>query len=176
MPESIFDRKARVRPPRVHITYEVETGDAMEMRELPFVMGILSDLSGHPKEALPRLKDRKFVTVDRDNFDEVLSSMQPRLTFRVKNTLTEDGGELPVELQFSKLEDFGPAAVAQQIGPLKNLLDARSKLKDLMSRMEGNDRLEEILEEILGNAAVQEKVKGGLGESASEAAPAGEES
>lgn len=164
MPESIFDRKARVRPPRVHITYEAETGGAMEMKELPFVLGVMSDLSGQPKEALPRLADRKFVDVDRDNFDDVLKSMKPRLAMRVKNTLVEgDDSELAVELNFEKLDDFSPVRVAQQVGPLKELLDLRGKLKDLLSRMEGNDRLEQILSEIMDNAQVRDKLKDGLG-------------
>lgn len=163
MPESIFDRKARVRPPRVHITYEVEKGGAMVMKELPFVLGVLSDLQGKPKEAPPKLKDRKFVEIDRDNFDVVLKSMKPRLAMRVKNTLVDDGSELSVELNFSKLADFDPKNVAEQVEPLNQLLDARGKLKDLLGRMDGNDRLEEIMGAIMENAELRDKVKNALG-------------
>jgi type VI secretion system protein ImpB len=175
MPESIYDKKGRVRPPRVHITYEAETGGAMEMKELPFVMGIMSDLSGHPKDSLPRLRDRKFVEVDRDNYNDVLKSVRPRLAMRVKNTLTDDNSELAVELNFEKLDDFTPAAVARQVEPLRKLLDLRGELKDMLSRMEGNDRLESMLEEIIENSAVRDKLKETLRVGA-ESADGGEES
>lgn len=161
--ESVFEKKKRIRPPRVHITYEVETGGAMVMKELPFVMGVMSDLSGNPKESLPRLKDRKFVEIDRDNFDDVLASMKPRLAFRVDNKLQDDGSELAVELEFNKLADFNPDAVARQVGPLNDLMEIRSKLKDLLSRTEGNDRLEELLNGIIENPEVREKLGGTLG-------------
>lgn len=175
MPESIYDKKGRVRPPRVHITYEAETGGAMEMKELPFVMGVMSDLSGHPKESLPRLRDRKFVEIDRDNYNDVLKSVRPRLAMRVKNTLADDNSELAVELNFENLDDFSPAAVARQVEPLKKLLDLRGELKDMLSRMEGNDRLESMLEEIIENSAVRDKLKETLGVGA-ESADGGEES
>ena len=163
MPESIFDRKARVRPPRVHITYEVETGGAMVLKELPFVMGVLADLSGQPKEALPKLKDRKFEDIDRDNFDDVLKRMKPRLALRVDNTLKGDGSELAVELNFQKLDDFRPENVVRQVEPLNKLLETRNQLKDLLGRMEGNDRLEELLKAITDNEAVRGKLKDVLG-------------
>jgi type VI secretion system protein ImpB len=163
MPESIFDRKARVRPPRVHITYEVETGGAMVMKEIPFVMGVLSDLSGQPKEALAKLKDRKFVEIDRDNFDDVLKSMKPRLALRVDNTLKDDGSELALELNFEKLADFRPESIAKQVKPLNDLLDVRNQLKDLLGRMEGNDRLEELLGAVMQNDGVRDKLKDVLG-------------
>jgi type VI secretion system protein ImpB len=145
MPESVFDKKARVRPPRVHITYEVETGGAMVMKEIPFVLGVMADLSGQPKQPLEKLKDRKFVEIDRDNFDDVLKSMKPRLALRVENTLQNDGSELSVELGFEKLSDFRPEGIVRQIKPLADLQDIRDQLKDLLSRTEGNDRLEEFL-------------------------------
>jgi len=163
MPESIFDRKARVRPPRVHITYEVETGGALVLKELPFVMGVLADLSGQPKEALPKLKDRKFEDIDRDNFDDVLKRMKPRLALRVDNTLKGDGSELSVELNFQKLSDFEPEAIVRQVEPLRKLLEVRSQLKDLQSRTEGNDRLEEMLNEIIDNEALRTKMKDATG-------------
>lgn len=170
MPESVFDRKARVRPPRVHITYEVETGGAMVLKELPFVMGVLSDLSGQPKEALPKLKDRKFEDIDRDNFDDVLKRMKPRLALRVDNTLKDDGSELAVELNFAKLDDFRPENVVRQIEPLNKLLETRNQLKDLLGRMEGNDRLEELLKAITDNESVRGKLRDVLGAKAGDGA------
>jgi type VI secretion system protein ImpB len=162
MPESIFDRKARVRPPRVHITYEVETGGALVLKEIPFVMGVLADLSGQPAEALPKLKDRKFVEIDRDNFDDVLKSAKPRLALRVDNTLKGDGSELAVELKFEKLADFRPENVVKQVEPLAKLQEVRNQLKDLLGRLEGNDRLEELLNAISDNTAVRDKLRGVL--------------
>jgi type VI secretion system protein ImpB len=177
--ESVFEKKKRVRPPRVHITYEVETGDAMVMKELPFVMGVMSDLSGNPKEALPKLKERKFVEIDRDNFDDVLASMKPRLAFRVDNKLQDDGSELSVELEFNKLADFSPEAVAKQVGPLNDLLEIRGKLKDLLSRTEGNDRLEEMLNALIENTEARGKLGSTLGVGAESGgggeAPSGDE-
>lgn len=162
MPESVFDRKARVRPPRVHITYEVETGGALVLKEIPFVMGVLADLSGQPAEALPKLKDRKFVEIDRDNFDDVLKSAKPRLALRVENTLKGDGSELSMELKFDKLDDFRPENVVKQVEPLAKLQEVRNQLKDLLGRLEGNDRLEELLNAISDNSAVRDKLRGVL--------------
>jgi type VI secretion system protein ImpB len=178
MAESIFDRKARVRPPRVHITYEVETGGAMAMKEIPFVMGVLSDLGGQPKDKPAKLKDRKFVDIDRDNFDDVLKSMKPRLALRVDNTLKDDGSELSVELNFEKLADFRPENVAKQVKPLADLMEVRNQLKDLQGRMEGNDRLEELLGAVMDNDGVRDKLKDvlGAGGASEEAAPAEEAS
>jgi len=169
--ESVFKKKERVRPPRVHISYEVETLDGIQLKELPFVCGVISDLSGQPKESLPKLKDRKFVNIDRDNFDDVLASMAPRLAFKVENKLKDDGSQLGVELNFKSLDDFRPEAIAEQVQPMSALLDVRSKLKDLLSRTEGNDRLEEMLEEIIGSTDVQGRLQGALG---SDGAPAEE--
>jgi type VI secretion system protein ImpB len=163
MPESIFKRKERVRPPRVHITYEVDTGGALVLKELPFVLGVLADLSGQPKEALEPLKNRKFEDIDRDNFDDVLRRMKPRLALRVDNTLKGDGSELAVELNFQKLDDFRPENVARQVDPLNKLLEIRGQLKDLLGRMEGNDRLEQLLGAVTDNDAVRDKLKGVLG-------------
>jgi type VI secretion system protein ImpB len=168
--ESVFEKKKRVRPPRVNITYEVELGGAQVMKELPFVVGVISDLSGQPKDALPRLKDRKFVEIDRDNFDDVLRSMKPRVALRVDNTLKGDGSELSVELNFEKLSDFEPEAIVRQVEPLRKLLEVRGQLKDLQSRTEGNDRLEEMLGEIIDNEALRTKMKDATG-----AGPAGSE-
>lgn len=158
MSESIFDKKGRVRPPRVHITYEVEKNGAMVQKELPFVVGVMADLSGQPKEPLAKLKDRKFVEIDRDNFDDVLKAQRPRVAMKVDNTLKGDGSQLSVELEFKKLADFEPEAVVRQVQPLNELLEVRNKLKDLLSRTEGNDRLEELLDAIISKPDVREKL------------------
>src|SRR5215475_6965380 len=122
----------RVRPPRVQITYDVETGGAIEIKELPFVMGVLGDFTGQPTEPLPRLKDRKFVEVNPDNFDSVLEGMKPHLSFSVENKLSEDPNapNLKVDLHFRSLEDFDPDKVARQVKPLRELLDLRIRLSD----------------------------------------------
>jgi type VI secretion system protein ImpB len=158
VPESIFDRKARVRPPRVHITYEVETNGAMVQKEIPFVIGVLSDLSGQSAEPLPRLKDRKFTELDRDNFDDVLKSMKPRVAMYVENTLKGDGSEMAVELNFQKLADFRPENVVRQVEPLAKLQQVRNQLKDMLGRLEGNDRLDELLNAIVDNSSVRDKL------------------
>jgi len=149
----------RVRPPRVSITYEVETGGAIEMKELPFVMGVLADLSGNPAQPLPRLKERKFVEVNPDNFDTVLKSAQPRLQFTTENKLNPDGSKIAVELKFESLEDFSPDKVAEQVKPLRELLELRTKLADLRGRLQGNDKLEEILQQTLNDAESMRKLR-----------------
>jgi type VI secretion system protein ImpB len=149
----------RVRPPRVSITYEVETGGAIEMKELPFVMGVLADLSGNPAQPLPRLKERKFVEVNPDNFDTVLKSAQPRLQFTTDNKLSPDGSKIAVELKFESLEDFSPDRVAEQVKPLRELLELRTKLADLRGRLQGNDKLEEILQETINDAESMRKLR-----------------
>jgi type VI secretion system protein ImpB len=162
MSETVYKKKERIRPPRVHIQYEVELNGATVKKELPFVLGVISDLSGQPKEALPRLKDRQLVTIDRDNFDAVLSSMQPRLAFKVDNALAGDDSQLSVQLTFNKLEDFEPEHVAKQIQPLAELLKARTQLKDLLSRTEANDRLEEQLQALFENEELRTQVGNAL--------------
>ncbi len=149
--ESIQKKLSRVRPPRVHITYDVEIGDAIEMKELPFVVGVISDFSGKPDEPLPKLQDRHFVDIDRDNFDDVLEGMNPRLAYFVDNKLADDDSKLAVELRFKKLDDFHPENVVDQVEPLKKLTDARGRLSDLLSKMDGNDRLIDILQEVVQN-------------------------
>jgi type VI secretion system protein ImpB len=149
----------RVRPPRVSITYEVETGGAIEMKELPFVMGVLADLSGNPAQPLPRLKERKFVEVNPDNFDTVLKSAQPRLQYTTENKLQADGSKIAVELKFESLEDFSPDRVAEQVKPLRELLELRTKLADLRGRLQGNDKLEEILQETINDAEAMRKLR-----------------
>jgi type VI secretion system protein ImpB len=156
--ESVHKKLGRIRPPRVHITYDVETGGAIEMKELPFVMGVLSDLSGKPEEPLPRLRDRKFVEIDRDNFDAVLKGMKPRLAFNVENKLSNDGSKFGVELRFNSIEDFEPENVVRQVEPLRKLLETRIQLKALLAKTDGNERLENKLQEIIGNSELAQRL------------------
>lgn len=149
--ESTQQKLGRVRPPRVQITYEVEVGDAIEMKELPFVLGVIGDYSGKPEQPLPALKDRKFVEIDRDNFNQVLAGMKPRLAYNVDNTITNDGSKLKVELKFKSLDDFAPDNVVKQIEPLRRLVEARARLSNLLSKMDGNDKLEQQLLDIIEN-------------------------
>lgn len=149
----------RVRSPRVHITYDVEIGDAIEMKEIPFVVGVLSDLSGKPEDPLPRPKDRKFIEIDRDNFNNVLAGMKPRAAFRVENRLTDDDSQLAVELKFQSMEDFSPEAVAGQIEPLRKLVETRERLSELLSRLDGNDRLDELLQDVISNSEALDRLQ-----------------
>jgi type VI secretion system protein ImpB len=151
MGESLQHKLDRVRRPRVQLTYDVETGGAMEKKELPFVVGVMADLSGQPKEAPRPLKERKFVNIDRDNFNDVLARSTPRLAVRVPNRLTDENTSLAVELNFKNMDDFEPAQVAAQIEPLKELLDLRQQLTELLSKMEGNDKLEQLLAKVVAN-------------------------
>ena len=155
----------RVRPPRVHVTYDVEVGDAIELKELPFVMGVLGDFTGQAENPLARLRDRKFVEVNPDNFDSVLEGMKPHLAFSVENKLSEDpnGPQLKVDLHFKSMDDFEPENVARQVKPLRELLDLRTKLSDLRGSLQGNDKLEEVLLETVGNADKLSKLKDELG-------------
>jgi type VI secretion system protein ImpB len=161
--ESTQHKLSRVRAPRVHITYDVEVGDAIEMKELPFVMGVLGDFSGKPDEPLPKLKDRKLIEIDRDNFDKVLAGMKPRLAYRVDNKLTDDGSKMNVELRFNNLADFEPDQVVQQVEPMRKLVEARRRLSDLLSKMDGNDKLEELLSDIISNTGAQQQLSTQLG-------------
>jgi type VI secretion system protein ImpB len=162
MPESLQHKLDRVRSPRVHITYDVETGGAIEKKELPFVMGVFGDFTGMPEEPLPRLKDRKFVEVNPDNFDSVLAAMKPHLAFSVENKISDDpeAGQLRVDLRFRSLDDFAPAQVAKQIRPLKELLDLRTKLSDLRGSLQGNDKLDELLQDALRDSGKLSKLQG----------------
>lgn len=150
--ESLQHKLDRVRRPRVQITYDVETNGAMQKIELPFVVGVMADLSGQPKEALRPLKERKFTTIDRDNFNDVLKRSAPRVALKVDNKLTGDGSsKLAVELNFKNMDDFDPAKVAEQVPALKELLDMRHRLTQLMTKMEGNDKLEALLADVMQN-------------------------
>lgn len=160
MAESQQKKLDRVRRPRVQITYDVETGGAMEKKELPFVMGVLADLSGSPKAALKPLKDRKMVAIDRDNFNDVLAGATPRVAMKVQNKLTDADSKLAVELNFKSMDDFEPAKVAEQVPALKELLEMRQRLTYLQSKMEGNDKVEELLADVLSNT---EKAQAALG-------------
>ena len=156
--ESVQKRLDKVRPPRVQLTYDVQIGDAIEQKEIPFVAGVLGDFTGKqdPNNPLPKLKDRKFVSIDLDNFDDVMQGMAPSATYRVKNKLGADGGEFAVNLNFKQMDDFRPEAVVQQVEPLKKLLDARTKLADLRNKLAGNEKLEDLLGDVLNNT---EKLK-----------------
>ena len=161
MAQSVQKKLERVRPPRVHVTYDVETGGAIEIKELPFVMGVLGDFTGQPEQPLPKLKDRRLVEVNPDNFDSVLDSMKPHLAFAVENKLSEDpnAGQLKVDLHFKKMDDFEPGNVAKQVKPLKELLDLRTRLSDLRGTLQGNDKLEEVLLDAVGNTEKLDKLK-----------------
>lgn len=171
MAESLQHTLDRVRRPRVQITFDVETNGAMQKVELPFVVGIMADLSGQPKEAPKPLKERKFVAVDRDNFDDVLARSAPRVAVRVPNQLSGDGTELPVELNFRSMDDFEPAKVAEQIAPLKELLQMRQQLTQLLNKMEGNDKLEKLLGDVLNDAEGAKSLAEKLGIPASDTPP-----
>src|SRR3954470_6518108 len=160
MPESLQHKLDRVRPPRVQITYDVEIGGAIEKKELPFIVGILADLSGKPAAPLPKVKDRKFVEIDRDNFNEVLASAKPRLALRVANKLNPSADEqLNVELNFRHADDFEPVAVVKQVPALNRLFEARQRLRDLLTKLDGNDELDALRREVVENTEAQGKLR-----------------
>ena len=149
--ESVQKKVGRVRPPRVQITYDVQVGDAIEKRDLPFVVGVLADLSGNPDKPLPPISKRKFVAVDRDNLNDVMKKIGPRLAFKVPNRLNEDDTKLNVELNFESMDDFQPARIAQQVTPLRKLLELRNSLANLRSSLIGNEKLDNLLQEVIQN-------------------------
>jgi type VI secretion system protein ImpB len=165
MADSTQKKLERVRPPRIQISYEVETGGAIEMKELPFLMGVLGDFTGQPTEPLPRLKERKFVEVTPDNFDDVLASMKPHLAFSVENKLSEDADapKLGVDLNFRSLDDFSPDAVARQVPALNKLLELRTQPADLRGSLQTNEKLDEVLQATLGDAEKMGKLRAELG-------------
>ena len=169
MAESVNKKLERVRAPRVHIKYEVETGGAIELKELPYVMGVLGDFTGNPAEPLAKLKERKFVEVTPDNFDDVLKSMKPHLNFTVENLLSDepDAGKIGVDLRFESLDDFSPDRIAQQVDPLRKLLELRQQLADLRGSLQGNDKLDEILQATLSDEDKLKKLQAEIGEGAS---------
>jgi len=161
--ESLQHKIERVRPPRVNITYDVEVGGAIELKELPFVIGVLGDFVGKPEEALPALKNRKFVEIDPDNFNQVLAGMKPRVAFNVDNKLQNDGSQVGVDLNFTSIEDFEPDNIVQQVDPLRKLVEARQKLSDLLSKMDGNEQLENILNDVISSTDKQKQLSDALG-------------
>ena len=163
MAKSIHDKLKRVRPPRVHITYEVETEGAVAEKELPFVVGVLGDFSGNPTEPLKPLRDRKFIQIDRDNINDVMARMTPGLNLRVENTLKGDGSEMAVGLKFRSMEDFEPANVVKQVSPLKKLLDTRDRLRDLLTKVDRSEDLENVLSQVLANTEELKKLSADLG-------------
>ncbi|TAM54328.1 MAG: type VI secretion system contractile sheath small subunit [Paraburkholderia sp.] len=178
MSNSLQKWVGRNRPPRVQITYDVEIGDAVEKRELPLVVGMMADLSGQPATPLPKLKERRFVEIDRDNFDEIMGKVEPRLDLAVPDTMKGEGN-LKVELKFNQFSDFHPESIVRQVPRLAKLLEARQQLRDLLGKLDGNDELDSILERIVQNAEELKKVQseanaGGApaAEPAAEGAPA----
>ena len=159
---SVHDKLKRVRKPRVHITYDVETEGAVVKKELPFVIGVTGDFAGHNTADLKPLKDRRFVQIDRDNFNDVLKRMSPKLNISVPNTLAGDDSEMNVALEFNSIEDFEPAAIVNQVEPLRKLMETRNKLRDLMTKVDRSENLENILEEVLNNTISLDKLAGEL--------------
>jgi type VI secretion system protein ImpB len=172
---SIHDKLSRVRKPRVHIVYEVETEGAKVLKELPFVVGVLGDFSGKPTSPLKPLRDRKFIGIDRDNFNEIMARMTPGLEFRVANTLKGDGSEMAVKLKFNSMDDFSPGQVVQQVEPLKRLLETRDKLRDLLTKVDRSNDLESLLERILQSDDEIKKLSQQLGVEGSPDATGGKE-
>ena len=156
MSSSIHDKLNRVRKPRVHITYDVETDGAEIQRELPFVVGVMGDFSGDPTAPLKPLEERKFAQIDRDNFNDVMASMAPGLKLKVDNKLANDGSQMGVNLKFNSIDDFDPGRIVDQVPALKALLETRNKLRDLMSKVDRSEELEGLLEQVLQN---EEKLK-----------------
>ena len=162
--KSVHEKLGRVRPPRVNITYEVETGGAIESKELPFVMGVMADLSGQPTDELPKLKERQFVEVSPENFDDVLASMRPHLALTVDNKLSDapDAGKLAVDLTFESLDDFRPDNIARKVEPLQKLLERRNQLADLRGKLQSNEKLDEVLQATLTDDEKRKKLKAEL--------------
>jgi type VI secretion system protein ImpB len=160
---SVHDKLNRVRKPRVHITYDVETEGAAIERELPFIVGVMGDFAGDPSEPLKPLAERKFTQIDRDNFNDVMARIAPGLNMKVENTLAGDGSEMGVNLKFRHMDDFEPAKVAEQVPALKALMETRAKLRDLMSKVDNSDKLEELLDEVLQDEAKLKQLSEQLG-------------
>ena len=160
---STHDKLKRVRKPRVHITYEVETNGAEVERELPFVVGVMGDFSGNPDRPLPTLGEKKFTQIDRDNFNQVMDDISPELNLKVDNTIAGDGSQMAVNLKFNNMSDFDPAKVANQVEPLKKLLNTRARLNDLLSKVDRSAELESLLENMLQDPAAMAKLQGELG-------------
>ncbi|MCW5746307.1 MAG: type VI secretion system contractile sheath small subunit [Alphaproteobacteria bacterium] len=158
MAGSTQEKLDRVRKPRVHIKYEVETEGAMVEKELPFVVGVMGDFSGDPTQKLPEVRDRKFVQIDRDNFNKIMSNMTPGLNLRVQNKLQNDGSEMAVNLKFNSMDDFEPQRIVDQVEPLRKLKETRDKLRDLMTKADRSDDLEQLLEKVLADEEAVKKL------------------
>ena len=163
MAESIHDKLKRVRKPRVHITYDVETNGAVQEKEIPFVMGVMGDYSGDNADNKKALKDRKFSQIDRDNFNEVMNNVSPQLNMKVENTLEGDDSEMSVNLDFKNMEDFEPQNIVDKVDPLKKLMETRNKLRDLLTKADRSEDLENLLEEVLSSTDALAKLQGELG-------------
>lgn len=174
MAESIHDKLKRVRKPRVHITYDVESNGAMVEKEIPFVMGVMGDYSGDNVDAKKELKDRKFSQIDRDNFNEIMNKISPTLNLKVENTLAQDGTEMKTELAFRSMEDFEPQRIVEQIEPLKKLMETRNKLRDLLTKADRSDDLEALLESVLQNTESLNALSSELGLDKEEGAKEGD--
>ena len=159
MSESTQHKLDRIRSPRVQITYDVEIGDAIEKKELPLVVGILADLSGKPVSPPPKVRDRRFVEIDRDNFDDILASIAPHLVIQVDNALQKDGNKLNIELNFKSFDDFSPINIVQQVAPLRRLYEARLRLRDLLTKLDGNDDLDQLLQDIVNNTQELQEIR-----------------
>jgi type VI secretion system protein ImpB len=163
MAESIHDKLKRVRKPRVHITYDVETNGAIDKKEIPFVMGVMGDYSGDNVDTKKPLKDRKFSQIDRDNFNEVMNNVSPQVNMKVENTLNNDGTEMAVSLDFKSMEDFEPQKIVDKVEPLKKLMETRNKLRDLLTKADRSDALESVLEKILSDSEAMSALSKELG-------------
>lgn len=163
MTDSIHDKLKRVRKPRVHITYDLETNGALEAKELPFVMGVMGDYSGDNADNKKSLKERKFSQIDVDNFNELMGKINPQLKLKVDNTLANDDSQIAVDLDFHSMDDFEPHKLVEQIEPLKQMLDTRNKLRDLLTKADRSENLEKILEDILNNTDALTSLSGELG-------------
>lgn len=172
MAESTQHKLDRIRPPRVQITYDVEIGDAIEKKELPLVVGILADLSGKPATALPKIGERRFIEIDRDNFNNVVASIAPRAAVQVNNTITGDDSKLNVELRFNHIDDFDPVNIVNQVVPLRRLFEARQRLRDLLTKLDGNDDLDKLLQDVVANTEGLQEIKSARPEPAAPAAEA----
>lgn len=161
--ESVQKKLQRIRPPRVQLTYDVEVGEGKEIKELPFVVGVLGDFSAASEHEKTKLKDKKFINVDLENIDEVMESLAPRAAFQVENTMTETGGRFGVDLTFKSMEDFRPENIAQQIEPLRKLVEARERLTDLRNKISNSERLEDLLDEVLKNTEQVRQLSQGVG-------------
>ena len=169
MSNSVQDKLKRVRPPRVKISYDVETGGAQQSKELPFVGALIADLAGDNKEGQSPYNERKFVEIDNDTVGDVMAAINPTVNFAVDNKLSDKGGNINVSLSFNELSDFSPESIIQQVEPLRKLFEARSRLNDLAAKLDGNDELDNLLNQVIENTDAREDIKGALAKAPSPA-------